>query len=62
MEEKGKITKLTTEQLKGIRQPRFKPCSHGHHEVCVAAHDMFICGCDCHRPSGTMEVDIGGEG
>ncbi len=58
-----KIVELSAEQLKGVRQPRFTPCSNGHHESCVAAHDMFICGCDCHRelPTGDEEYDTGGE-
>ena len=65
-----KIVKLSAEQLKGTRQPRFSPCSHGRHESCVAFHDMFVCGCGCHRSStelfsGTTdegEYEIGGEG
>ena len=57
---KENIVQLSLEQCKDIRQPRFKPCSHGHHESCVAFHDMFVCGCQCHRSE--EEFDIGGEG
>jgi len=63
------IVKFTAEQLKGVRQPRFTTCSQGHHEFCVGAHDMFVCGCDCHRgditcAGGTTDegdYEIGGE-
>ena len=59
-----KIVKLSAEQLKETRQPRFSPCSHGRHESCVGFHDMFVCGCDCHRefPTVDEEYDTGEEG